>query len=347
MKKIKILMTIIISVIILISMTVISVSAEENGDITNFYCDINSDAWYYDSVASALELSIMNGTLTGNRNNNLFEPEGQLTREQFVTIFMRTVNAMPSYGVEVLHEDWEDIYDYTSKFSDVVRVSWYGNALMWAENAEVTNGITESLFGIGKPITREEMATLIYRYMSRLELIDIAEAENVPEGFADEAEVSEWAVDAVDYMRRTGIIMGDDNGNFRPGDTATRAEAAAIFVRLFNSAELDLDKVFDENNVAKIVFVTRDESQGGLLRTFTVEGDEAKATAKYFGEVIPTSQYSPLSAGVKSSFALYDDDGKHICSFNFTESTIFVNGYRIYGYEKDYFAEYYDRLYES
>lgn len=339
------LISIVLAALMLMSALAATTSAASG--TAQWYCDINEDAWYYDSVATALELMIMNGTLTGNGSNNLFEPEGQLTREQFVTIFMRTISHMPSYGVELLHEDWEDIYDYTSKFSDVKRVSWYGNALMWAENAEVTNGITESLFGIGRAITREEMATLIYRYMSRLNLIDIAEAENVPEGFADEAEVSEWAVEAVDYMRRTGIIMGDDNGNFRPGDTATRAEAAAIFVRLFNSAELDLAKVFDENNVEKIAFTTRDESQGGLLRKFTLEGDEAKDAVKYFGEATPTSKYSPLSVGVKSSFALYDGDGKHICSFNFTESTIFVNGYRIYDYEKDYFAEYYDRLYES
>ncbi len=345
MKRINKVLSVIFAITILLSLCVTTL-ANNSDAITQWYCDIDKDAWYYDSVTDALELRIMNGTLTGNGSNNLFEPNDQLTREQFVTIFMRTVTVMPNYGVERIHEDWKNIYDYTSKFSDVERMSWYGTALMWAENAEVTNGISESLFGIGKTITREEMATLIYRYMSRLKLIDIAEAESVLEGFGDEAVISEWAVDAVDYMRRTGIIKGDDNGNFRPGDTATRAEAAAIFVRLFNSAELDLDNVFDENNVQKIVFSTRDESQNGLLRTFTLEGDAAKAAAKYFGDATPTSTYSYPSIGVNSSFALYDSDGKHICSFNFTESSIFVNGYRMYDYEENYFKVYYDRLYE-
>lgn len=328
-------------------MTVISVSAEENGDITNFYCDINSDAWYYDSVIDAIGLRLMQGTRIGNGNNNLFSPDGQLTREQFVTILMRTVTDMPSYGVEQLHDDWKNIYDYTSIFSDVDRMAWYGTALMWAENAEVTNGITESLFGIGKAITREEMATLIYRYMNRLKLIDIAEVESVPEGFDDEEKISEWAVDAVEFMRRTGIIKGDDNGNFRPGDPATRAEAAAIFVRLFNSAELDLNNVFDENNVEKIVFSTRDESQGGLLKTFTLEGENVKEAVRSFNDAMPISQHSPLLAGINSSFALYDNNENHICSFNFTESSILINGYRIYKYEEIFLKAYYDKLYEA
>ena len=347
MKRLTKIISIILAALMLMSVSAVATTA--SGEAIDVFTDLKKDVWYYESVAAAYELKLMQGGVIANGCivEFVFSPDDQLTREQFVTILMRTVAHNPRYGVDPLNENWKTIYDYTSKFSDVDRLEWYGSALMWAENFEVTNGVTDSLFGVGRTITREEMATLIYRYMSRLKLAAVDDAENVPECFGDEDEISEWAVEAVDYVRRTGIITGDGNGNFRPQDNATRAEAAAIFVRLFYAAELDLNKVFDESNVERIVFTTRDESNDGLLRTFTLEGEKAKEAVRYFRVEPLASQYSSPSVGIKEKFELYDKDGKIICSFNFTRTSILINGYRSYNYEKDYFVEYYERLCNS
>lgn len=347
MKNSTKLLAVILSLLMLMSIPVTAATPEDES-MTQWYCDIDSDAWYYDSVSDALELGLMKGTLTGNGNSNLFSPDDPLTREQFVTILARTVSAFPKYGIKGLHDDWETVYDYRSKFSDVDRFAWYGTSLMWAENFEVTNGVSDSEFGIGKAITREEMATLIYRYISRLELMVIPESENVPEGFGDAAETSDWAVNAVEFMRNTGIITGDGNGNFRPHDSATRAEAAAIFVRLFNSAELQLDRIFDAEKVESIVFETRDEAQGGLLRTYTLDGEEADEAVSYFadGKVL-SSYYAFPTAGSFNYLRLYDDSNEVIVEFIFSESRLSIFGYRLYNYEENYLKTYCDKLYVS
>lgn len=336
---------------ILISLMLLSMCSAvfaNNVSSTQWYCDIDENAWYYDSVESALGLGIMKGTLIGNGNNNLFSPNDELTREQFVTILMRTVSGMPGYGVELLHKDWKTIYDYTSRFTDVDKSMWYGSALMWAENTEVTNGVSNNEFGIGKAITREEMATLIYRYTVRLKLIAITEDEIAPEGFKDADEISAWATDAITFMSRTGLIKGDENGYFRPSDTATRAEAAAIFVRLFYSANIELSKIFDTENVGKIVFETRDENENGLYRSFTLEDDSALNDALNYlknGKII-TSGPHDSSVGVNNNFTLYDNDGNDICTFTFTDSCIYIDGYRFFNYEDGYLKMYVDKLFE-
>ncbi len=354
MKNIKQkLIAIVLAALMLIPMLAAPTSASSKA--IDVFEDLKMDTWYYDSVEAAYEMDLMEGiiSINGCIANYVFLPEGQLTREEFVQILMRSVSHMPSQGVKSNRDPFK-FPSGLSKFADVDESKWYSKAVMWAEDYQVTNGVTESLFGIGQSITREEMATLIYRYMSRLELVCLTEAENTPDSFADEEKISDWAVDAVDYMRRTGIIMGDESGNFRPGDTATRAEAAAIFVRLFNSAELDFDKIFDENNVGMITLESY-MIYGGEGTYLTLEGEEAKEVARYLTEAAPTSQYCPGGIDMSEEeidiseevLTVYDINGKCVCGFNFTESSIFINGFKSYNYKENYLKAYYDRLYES
>ena len=113
----------------------------------------------------------------------------------------------------------------TEKFSDVKADSWYGKAVGAAVNAGWVNGISENEFAPEKSITREEGAAIIFR------------ACKVPENesgkiFADESEISDYALKAVKSLSAAELLQGDENNCFNPSKNLTRAEAATLMIRL-------------------------------------------------------------------------------------------------------------------
>ena len=165
--------------------------------------------WASESVNALYEAGIVNGT-----SDVTFEPNGQVTREQFAKMIVSMLG------------DGEQMYAIA--FSDVESNAWYAPYIAMAKESGLVNGVSETEFGVGQPITREQMATMIYR----AGLLLGYETSGVPKSFTDSLEISDYAKTAVDALTAGGVINGKADGSFAPKATATRAEAACMIYNL-------------------------------------------------------------------------------------------------------------------
>lgn len=176
------------------------------------FTDLDAKAWYHEGVDYALTNGLMNGVGGGK-----FEPDGQLTRAQLVTVLYRAAGE-PDTGKQV------------NPFTDVADDTWYTRAVIWAANNGIVNGVGKNVFAPDASITREQIATMLYRYAG-------AEAakEDKLSAFPDAAKTSDWAKEALNWAVAGGLINGvaDANGtaNLEPQATATRAQIATILMR--------------------------------------------------------------------------------------------------------------------
>lgn len=176
------------------------------------FSDLDAKAWYHEGVDYALTNGLMNGVGGGR-----FEPDGQLTRAQLVTVLYRAAGE-PDTGKQV------------NPFTDVADDAWYTKAVIWAANNGIVNGVAKNTFAPDDSITREQIAAMLYRYAG-------AEAakEDKLSAFPDAAKVSDWAKEALNWAVASGLINGvaDANGtaNLEPQATATRAQIATILMR--------------------------------------------------------------------------------------------------------------------
>ena len=158
----------------------------------------------------------MNGTST-----TIFNPASTLTRAMIVTILWR-------------NEGNSDVEGMYADFADVVQGSWYETAVGWAAKNEIVKGYGEGMFGPEDPITRQDLAVILERYMGF-----IGSELNVNDQwieFADEADISSYAMSAIQALNKLGIINGiGTNGDGKPiidpKGNATRAQAAALLHR--------------------------------------------------------------------------------------------------------------------
>lgn len=174
--------------------------------------DVPENAWYASSVDYAVEKNLFSGT-----SATTFDPNGTMTRGMFVTVLSRQAQAKTDEAK-------------SAEFTDVKNDTWYAKAIDWAFEKEYVNGTGDKTFSPDASITREQMASILSKYLTKTEAkIDTSvEAKE----FADAANISAWAKDGVNYMQTTGLMAGDTNGNFMPKKTLSRAEAAAVFMRL-------------------------------------------------------------------------------------------------------------------
>ena len=122
----------------------------------------------------------------------------------------------------------------TGTFNDTAPTEWYFPAVEWAAGQGLVSGDGGGNFAPNRSITREEMAVLLHRYI-------VSRGITLPQGetslFIDQVRISAWAEDSVRAMQAAGIITGFPDGRFAPHDTATRAEVATIFARLWAVAQ--------------------------------------------------------------------------------------------------------------
>ncbi len=181
------------------------------------FSDVSDDDWFYESVKYVYENNLMRGV-----SDSEFAPSALLTRAMFVTILHRMDGAPTVYG---------------HSFTDVECGSWYENAVAWAASKGIVYGISSAEFAPDANITREQMATIIYRYAK------YKNSDFTPQGdvhitsYGDYADISDFAVEAIDYVCEKEIMSGMGTGALYPLANATRAEAAAVFMRA--SAVLD------------------------------------------------------------------------------------------------------------
>lgn len=175
----------------------------------NTFADVNQTDWYFDAVKYVYQNNLFKGTENG------FEPDTPVTRAMLVTVLHRLDNS-PSVTENNL-------------FSDVKEDAWYYQSVKWAQQNSIVNGISQSEFAPENQISREQVATILYRYaLYKGYNTDIA---NFNYEFADYAKISPYAKNAFDFMISKGIVSGRENNNLAPDDTITRAESAAMLMR--------------------------------------------------------------------------------------------------------------------
>ena len=117
---------------------------------------------------------------------------------------------------------------YPTQFDDVVADAWYAKAVSWASEAGIVNGTSETTFDPEGKITREQIATMLYRYAGNGAQADVSALAD----FVDGDQVSDWAANAVAWAVEEGYMEGKGANDLQPQATATRAEIAALAVRV-------------------------------------------------------------------------------------------------------------------
>lgn len=171
--------------------------------------------WAQSSVLFIADKGYVNG-VGGFR----FAPDDAVTRAMFVTVLGRAAGVNTSAYV-------------SSSFRDVNMSEWYGPYVAWAASAGIVTGYNEETFGPSDLITREQMAVILERFMTKYSWY--VYSSNSPITFTDSDKISPWAQDAVKKMQTMGIINGVGSGTgfaFLPSDSATRAQMCTVLERL-------------------------------------------------------------------------------------------------------------------
>ena len=179
------------------------------------YTDSKTTAWYHDGVHYCIENGLMIGVA-----KELFAPNGITTRAQIVTILWRM--------------EGEPAVDYTMSFKDVKDGKWYTEAIRWAQSVGVVEGYNADTFGPNNTITREQMATILWRY-SKYKGIDVSVGEDTNIlSYEDAANVKGWAMDGMQWAFGAGIIVGIEKDNsmyLDPQGNAVRSQSATMIYR--------------------------------------------------------------------------------------------------------------------
>ena len=190
----------------------------EDEETTNYYTltvtvsdsfnDVSSSEWYYDEVMTAANAGWINGTKPG-----YFEPNGTMTRADFMVIIARILDCDTEATVESL-------------FPDCNETDYFNAAVTFCKLRGIIDGDDKGYFNPYDAITREEMAKILCN------ALELDELETSADPFDDDAEIAQWAKGYVNAVQAEGIMEGS-NGSFNPRDNATRAEGAAVLVRAF------------------------------------------------------------------------------------------------------------------
>lgn len=176
------------------------------------YTDLEAGKWYHDALHYCLENGLMQGV-----GDNVFDLDGMTTRAMIVTVLWRIAGS--------------PVVNYAMDFEDVEADQWYTEAIRWAASENIVKGYGNGKFGTNDPITREQQASILYRYeqykgggftgmwMMRLDFVDVA-------------DVSEYAYEAICWMNMKGVLLGKLDGSvLDPKGMASRVEAAAMIQR--------------------------------------------------------------------------------------------------------------------
>ncbi len=182
------------------------------------FSDIANVEW----AKVAIELLYEKGVINGNGQGE-FCPNDEITREEFGKILCTVFELGASTDIEI-------------PFVDVNKEDWFYPFVCSAYASKSVTGISETEFGVGLPITREDMATMVYRMMGEENVnafiqYDVRGTKNTE--FKDDKEISGYAYEAVTKLARAGYVSGMGDSMFMPKNTATRAEAAQFIYNIF------------------------------------------------------------------------------------------------------------------
>ncbi|HMM05292.1 MAG TPA: S-layer homology domain-containing protein [Clostridiales bacterium] len=187
----------------------VTVTVPAGDSLVHPFTDVKDSDWFYDAVRYVYEKGLMVGT-----SANDFSPHNGTTRGMIVTILHR-LEGSPEAGA-------------ANPFSDVAEGKWYTEAVVWAAEHKIVDGYGNGKFGPNDPITREQMAAILFRY-ARYMGYDLAAGADLS-GFADQNAISGWALEAMSWSNAAGLIQGDGK-KLTPLGKAERCQVAAILQR--------------------------------------------------------------------------------------------------------------------
>ena len=218
MKK---LMVVIMVMLMLLSVVVVHANTENS----NTFVDVTNTDWYYSDVQYVQNNKLMTGT-----SETEFSPSGATTRGMIVTILWRVEGEPVVEGKD---------------FEDVAPDEWYSKAVAWASNNQIVSGYSETEFGPNDTATREQLATIMYRYAS-YKKCDLSKKADLDK-YKDKDEISYYAVESIEWANANGIISGTSETTISPKDNVLRSQVAAILRRFCEKFEIFKDIENEEN----------------------------------------------------------------------------------------------------
>jgi len=170
------------------------------------FIDLSGYEWAKDAILSLYEKGIVHGT-----GKETFEPSREITREEFLKLVISALE-IPLNGEN-------------AEFSDVDENAWYFPYVATGSANGIISGTGNNMFGTGKPIIRQDMAVIAFRAMEE-------KTENAHCEYADSAEISDYAIDAIAYFTEKEVLKGTGENFFNPTKNVTRAEAAKFICNL-------------------------------------------------------------------------------------------------------------------
>lgn len=188
----------------------ITQSTVTNTSVSGFV-DMTGYAWAEGAIAKLKSLGAVNG-----RNETEFAPSAAVTREEFVKMLISSFSLV------------EEVTE--SKFTDVAVDSWYAPYVAKAAALGIVTGISESEFGVGQLISRQDMATMAFRALR----YTVSEFDTDLEGisFTDSEQIAKYARTSALMLKKLQVLEGYDDGSFRPLQTANRAETAQMIYKM-------------------------------------------------------------------------------------------------------------------
>ena len=197
------------------SKVTVQASFTQNQSGTLPFTDVKTGDWFYEAVQYVYDKGMMTGV-----SADRFAPASTTTRGMIVTILYRLENEPAVSG--------------GSAFTDVESGAWYADAVAWAAANDIVNGTSATTFAPNSPITREQMATMLYRFAQYKGMDAVTLQENLT-GYPDGDQVSDYAIPAMNWAIGQGLIAGMENGTLVPQGSATRAQVATILMRFCES----------------------------------------------------------------------------------------------------------------
>ena len=173
--------------------------------------DVAYTSWYYDAVKFVYDKGIMDGV-----SYYRFAPDATITRGMVVTMLWRMAG---------------EPYEAAAGFTDVAAGRYYTTAVAWAAKNGIVEGMTSTTFAPDQAITREQLASILYRYAKWLGFSGYGSDIS---GYTDAGKVSSYAYDAMSWAVRSGVVTGTSAKVLDPQGTASRAAAAQMFMNFYN-----------------------------------------------------------------------------------------------------------------
>ena len=190
--------------------TITATFVETEAPVGEPFLDVNESDWFYDAVVYAYQNELMDG-VGGNR----FAPNSATTRAQLVTILYR-MEGQPAVSGDL-------------PFTDVEAGTWYTNAVGWAAQNGIVNGVGDETFAPGNDLTREQLVTILYRY-AESKGYDVSASADLA-GYPDGEEIQAYAREAMAWAVAENIIQGMEDDTLKPAGNASRAQIATILMR--------------------------------------------------------------------------------------------------------------------